>query len=553
MTKKRGRLLPFVLVIALLTTLFVPTTLSAQEEKSITISFLEEPNNLNPLYTDMWFSWLVWDLNLAGLWNIDNEGNFIPELVEELPSIENGGMSEDGLTVTLKLRDGLKWSDGEPLTAEDFVFTYEMKINDGNTVSSRYPYDTYFDSVVAVDDRTVQINLTEAYMDWSTTLFVRDSRVMPEHILGPVFEAEGTLDNADWNFNQTVGSGPFVLREWVSGSHMILDANPNYWRGDPALDTIYIRFMPDREAQLNALKAGDSDIGSYILGDEIPALEEVDHIGIQTAFSGYQQMIFINMDPETANPGMTDVRVRQALIMAIDRQLIIDELFYGLYDIPTTYWHNTPFDNPELEPWPYDPEAATALLDEAGWMDSNGDGVREKDGVDLVLRFSAGSGSEIIDAQAVVMQQMLSDVGIRMDINNMSTDLLWAGYADDGPIATGQYELTQWSDGMWYFPSPDTSYFLCDEIPSDDYPDGYNWFGVCIPEMDELFQQKAVAVDLNERIDLFHEIGKIMHDQVIYIPMRSDPDVWAVNTRLENVRFSGANPFMFAFEWDTSE
>jgi ABC-type transport system substrate-binding protein len=114
----------------------------------------------------------------------------------------------------------------------------------------------------------------------------------------------------------------------------------------------------------------------------------------------------------------------------------------------------------------------------------------------------------------------------------------------------GEYDLTHWSDGMWYFPSPDTSYFISSEIPSADYPYGYNWFGIRVDELDDYFSMQAVELDHTTRLDLLHKIGKIMYDQVLIIPLRTDPDVWAVNNRLTNVRFSGVDPLMYAYEWD---
>jgi peptide/nickel transport system substrate-binding protein len=183
-------------------------------------------------------------------------------------------------------------------------------------------------------------------------------------------------------------------------------------------------------------------------------------------------------------------------------------------------------------------------------VDSNNDGVREKDGQDLVLRYAYISGEETTDAMVVSFQQMLADVGIKMEILPNTQEVLWASYTDNGPLAIGDYDLTHWSDGMWYFPSPDTSYFLCSEIPSADYPTGYNWFGICTPELDDLFSRGASEIDEGKRVEIYHEIGKIMYDNTYIIPIRDDPDVWTYNNRLTNVRFSGVDPLMFVYEWD---
>jgi len=160
------------------------------------------------------------------------------------------------------------------------------------------------------------------------------------------------------------------------------------------------------------------------------------------------------------------------------------------------------------------------------------------------------SGDDTTDTMIVTFQQMLADVGVKLDIIQNTQEVLWASYGDNGELAIGNYDLTQWSDGMWYFPSPSTSYFLCSEIPSADYPTGYNWFGICDPALEELFAVADIEVDPNKRIDDYHQIGKIMYDQTYIIPIRSDPDVWAVNTRLKDVTFSGVDPLMFAYQWD---
>ncbi len=519
-------------------------------ERSMTITFFQEPDSLNPFYSQMWFSWLVIDLFDVGLWSINDELAMNLEMATEIPSVENGGISEDGLVLTIPLRQDALWSDGEPVTAHDFVFTYDMIMDEANTVQTRYPYDTYVASVTALDDYTLEIVLTEPYVAWNTGLF-RD--VLPAHILEPVYAAEGTIDNAEWNRNPTVGNGPFVLNEWQSASHIVLEANPNYWQGRPNLDRIFIRIVPDPEAQMASIQAGDTDLGAYMTAADKPVIDALGDYELLVVPSAWMESWFFNLDPATGHPALQDVRVRQALAMTVDRQQIINQLFYGLYDIPATFWYNTPYEDPSIETYPYDPVEAAALLNEAGWLDSNGDGIRDKDGVELVLRYSTTAGNELREATQVVIQQMLLEVGIGTEIANYSDDVIWNSYGDGGPIATGLYDIAQWSDGAYDYPDPNTPYWLCDEIPSDDYPDGTNWYGVCIPELDELFYEQAVTVDMTERVALFYQIDAIIHDQVLWYGLRTDPDLWAVNNRLQNLRLSGVDCFWHAFAWDVAE
>ncbi len=526
-----------------------PEPTKAPEPKEVTLSLTSNPESMNPLYASTWYTEVVFNMLLLPLWNIDDQGQYHPELAEEVPTVENGGISADGLTITIKLRKDANWSDGTPVTADDAVFTYNMTMDPKNTVYSAYPFDTYVESMTAVDPKTLQIKLNGPYADWSTSMFTGISRVIPKHILQPVFDKDGTLDNADWNRTADVVNGPYLLKEFVSDDHLTFEANPNYWRGRPKIDTMFIRVFADRQSQLAALQSGESDIGSYIVGSEIPELEKAGNFQIMSSPNGYIVTIYMNTDPATAHPAMTDPNVRRALAMAIDRQLIIDKIYNGIYTIPATYWDDTVYDNPDLQPYPYDPEGAKKLLDDAGWK-VGADGVREKDGKKLELRYVYISGDDTTDTMIVTFQQMLSDVGVKIDIMPNTEEVLWASYGDNGELAHGNYDLTQWSDGMWYFPSPSTSYFLCAERPTTDYPTGYNWFGICDQSLEDLFSVADVEMDPQKRMDDYHQIGKIMYDKTYIIPVRSDPDVWAVSDRLTNVKFSGVDPLMFVYEWD---
>jgi len=212
-----------VLLVVMLAVGLTPTF--AQDASTVNIALQQEPDTLSPLYTAMWFAATVQDLVHAPLWFIDNNLNLVPTIAAEIPSTENGGISADGTVITVKLRPDAVWSDGTPLTAADYVFTYDMTLAETNTVSSRFPYDEKVASVVAADPQTLVVTYNEPYAAWYSNLF---NYVLPAHILQPVFDADGTLDNADWNRNPDVVSGPFVLEAWEPGSHMSFVPNANY-------------------------------------------------------------------------------------------------------------------------------------------------------------------------------------------------------------------------------------------------------------------------------------------------------------------------------------
>jgi peptide/nickel transport system substrate-binding protein len=421
-----------------------------------------------------------------------------------------------------------------------------MIMSDKNVVNGRYPYEDYVTAVEAVDDHTVKVSFSEPFAAWMTTIF---TYVLPKHVLQPVFESEGTLDNAAWNKAPTVGVGPFVFSEWESGSHLIFKANAN-WVKPPKVEQVFIRIVPDDAAQEAAIIAGDTDIGVFLSSDQIEKLEAGGTVKVVAVSSGYDEGWFMNVNPETARPFMLDVKVRKAIALATDRFTIVKDLLVeSVNPVNATFWDGTaPFGDPSLEPYPYDPEQAKALLDEAGWVDSNSDGTRDKDGVELIVRYITNQRELRKNVQAVVQQQW-SLVGIGAELVNYSSDVYWNGYNDGGPQAQGLYDIAEYSS-VGSFPDPEASSgFLCSEISSADNPDGANWQGICNEALDALLQEQAVTLDLNKRIQLYYQIEKLMYDEVYYIGMWLDPDLWSVNVRLQNVKLSGATPFWNAHEW----
>jgi len=521
-----------------------PSETPAQaEHKVATFIWTQEFDSLNPYYTNMWFSGVtqqIWD---SWAWDFDEENNPIPVLVKEIPSTDNGGISADGTVITLHLRDDIKWSDGEPLTSADFKFTYDMVLNPANAVTSVTPYDLLA-SLETPDDRTVVMTFKEPYAPWLGTLW---HGLLPQHVLQPVFDSDGTIDNAEWNRKPTVSAGPYVFAEWESGSYTRFVANENYWGPKPKIDEIFFRFVPDDASQVAALKTGDGDLGTFISYADIPTVKDAG-VQIFTVFSGYNEGWYMYLDPEKGHPALQDINVRKALAMAFNRQKINDDLLLGLTKPAVTYWDNTPYADPSLTAYPFDPEQAKKLLDDAGWVDSNGDGVRDKDGVDLELTYGTTTREIRQDTQAVAQQQ-LADVGVKLDLSNYDSDIFFSGYAEGGPAATGQLDIMEWSDTT-QFPDPEVAYWLCSEIPSADSPSGTNWQAICDPELDQLFQQEAKQVDFAARQQTFYKISKMIYDKVYWLGLWQDPDIWAVGSRLQNVKLSGATPFFNIAEWD---
>ena len=527
----------------------VPTAVSAQS-KTVVIDLVQEPDTLNPYYSNMWFSQILKDVYLLGAWSYNDNVELVPRLVTEIPSRENGGINEDGTVITLKLRDDIFWSDGEPITSADFVFTYDMVTAPTNAVSTRDPFDPFIASVEAPDPQTVVVTFKEPYAPWPARLFI--DGVLPKHVLEPVFEAEGTIDNAAWNRVPNVTSGPFVATEWESGSHILFERNENWFDGSATLDSIYVRVGVDDQTQIADLVAGNADIGTFFDNDAIPVLEEAG-VNVFVVASGYNEGVFFNIRQDgTGHPALQDVNVRRALAMAYDRFTIVSELM-PLSHVVNSFWDGTPFANPDLEPLPYDPDGAMALLDEAGWVDTNGDGCRDKDGEELVLRFVTNQRG-IRLAIAPVLQQQYAEVGVCLELFNYTSDQFFATYAEDGITATGQFDIAEWSTNP-DFPDPNARQWRCAEIATDENPAGINDQQVCDERLEELFDAQTVEVDPAARAAIFHEIDKIVQEELYWLGVFSDPDNWATSPRVLNARISGVpqSAFWNAYEWDVAE
>lgn len=512
------------------------------ERKVATFIFTQEFDTLSPMYSSMWFTYITYDIWNAPAWVFNKDNAPTPNLVTEMPSADNGGIADEGRTITLSLRDDLQWSDGTPITANDFVFTYNMIMDPGNIVQSTYPYDQ-LTAVTAADDQTVVMTFEEPFAPWLTMW----RYLLPEHVLQPVFDADGSLDAAEWNRGPTVGAGPYVFAEWESGSFARFVRNDNYFNDAPLIDEIFIRFVPDDASQTASLVTGDGDLGTFIPYSDVPTLEDAG-VNVISVPSGYNEGWFFYFG-ENGHPALQDVNVRKAIALAFDRSALSQDLLLGLTEPAATLWDNMPYVDPAIEPYPYDPAEANRLLDEAGWIDSNGDGTRDKDGVELVLTHGTTIREIRQDAQAVAQQQ-LAEVGIGLDIQSYDADIFFEGLSNGGPAASGELDIFEWSDGPAVYPDPDHYYWYCSEIPSEESPDGGNWQRLCDPALEDLFTLQATQTDFAERQQTFYEITDYMFDNVIWLGLWHDPDIWALSSRLTNVNMSGASPFYSIAEWD---
>src|SRR5829696_5182153 len=359
---------------------FSDTQGPAQPGGTVRFLLYEDPNTLNPIAGATSIAYQVINSITEGLTENAPDGTFVPILAAELPTLENGGVSEDLTTVTWKLKEGVLWSDGTPFTSEDVKFTWEAAKDaaNGSALASDY---ALIGDVQAPDPLTVVVT----YSSFNAGYLDQFPWILPKHATGDV------TGMRDWAFNRApIGTGPFKLDEWSSGEYLQLSPNENYREeGKPYLESLTFLVVPD-EAVRSAMMMEEGAEVMLWAGNE--AEEQIEASGVATGRTApgiwVVEMRFNLSKPFDGDPGLEpphpmfgDIRVREAITKAVNRDRIKDELLSNstVYDIDSPLavgWMRC-----EVEPFTYDPEVAKALLDEAGWRDEDGNGIREAHGV----------------------------------------------------------------------------------------------------------------------------------------------------------------------------
>lgn len=483
------------------------------------------PESLNPLYDRSWPARVLSGLFLSGLWRLDSRLEVHPDLASEVPTKTDGTISEDGRVLTVHLRPEATWSDGQPITADDLLFTYEMATSEANGVASRFPYADFVEEIVSLDEHTVQVRFARPFAPWPSTLF---PYVLPRHVLESVFQQAGTLDRAVWNRQPTVGSGPFVFAS-REGDDLVFEANPRYWQGRPPIDRIRVRAIPDPQVRWEAMIAGEVDLAPLLWPESVGAVGGSAEVRLVKGPSGLVETLFLNLDPRTGHPALQQEEVRRAIRAALDRNRLCQALAPGQADPAASLWAGTVFEDPGLGSRP--PAEAEALLEQAGWRDEDGDGVRERDGAELVLRYAVpASGVNRASVQTAITE-MLAQVGIGLLTANLE----------------GGWDLAEWAAPPTGYPDPDDPRWLCAEAR----PGGLNRAGVCDEELDRLLYAQAETPDLDERAALFYALEGLNRERAWWVPLCQIDDLWLVRDDLSGLHPWREGPFWNVAEWIT--
>jgi peptide/nickel transport system substrate-binding protein len=361
--------------------------------ETIVIPIPEDPPGFNAYLTDTGYEELLGELIFEGLAEMAPDGSYYPKLALVVPTRENGGISPDGLTVTWKLRDHILWSDGQPFTSDDVRFTWEALSHPDNGLAEATGFDL-IDWVETPDDYTAVVHYRQPYANMLGQFGGRGLGIFPRHACGE----PGRM--AFWACNtEPVGTGPFMLDSWEEGKQLVFARNPGYWQTDrPFLDRLVFPVVPRDGVRSDMLRDGDAHVNLWLTPDQVEELTEIEDVHLASLPGRWLLRLVFNLsqapdEDEAENdevaPGLRphfalgDPRVREALGLAIDRERLIEEAFddqgHPAYGEFFRGWATCP---EAIEPGPssYNPEAARALLAQAGWLDLNGDGVLEAHG-----------------------------------------------------------------------------------------------------------------------------------------------------------------------------
>jgi peptide/nickel transport system substrate-binding protein len=498
----------------------------------LVIGYDREPDTLNRFSTH-----ILEDIEtcvVEGLVTTNEKMEVVPLLAAVVPTLANGGVvlrPDGGMDVTWKLRPEARWHDGTPHTSADVKFTVEAINSPAYNPESTDGFDR-ITSVDTPDPLTAVLHYDEVYAPYQLQ-FMRGT--LPKHVL------DGRdIDTANDYNRAPLGTGPYRVAEWKTGEFIRLEAVPAYWQGNgqPRIKTLLFKFIPNTNTRINQLKSGEVDMVVMFPWDKHREVAAIPGVRVQrTDGNGYEH---VTMN-QRAFPAFADVRVRQALTHAVDRQLITTTILEGLAPIthgpvqPVSWAHN-----PQVRQYPFDQARARALLDDAGWRDGDGDGVRDKDGQRFAFTLITQAGFAVRENVAQVLQRQFRDVGVEAAVqlhDGTSISKLWF----EGKF----HAMLHW----WQLPAdPElTLFFAKDRIP----PRGRNINYVSDDALTALVYAADRSVSQPARAKVLAEAQARIAELAIEIPLYGVSKLDAVPVRLKGFTGNPTNtgPFWNVHAW----
>lgn len=498
----------------------------------------QDPDNLNTLLgtqtvdTDLSMFWAAY------LFNLNDRNELEPELATRVPTLANGDIARDGLSITYHLRRNVRWQDGVAFDVRDLIFTWRQMMNPRNAVVSRLGYDVIA-SIASPDRYTAVVHLKRRYAPFVAAFFTMANHpdcILPEHLLAKYSD----LNRIAYN-ELPVGTGPFRIASYEKGSRIEFVANPLYWRGRPKLDRIDYRIVPSDNTILTMLQSHQTDFFYRAPETMIENLRGIP--GTRVILSPFTR--FADLGFNALVPALRDVRVRQALAYATDRQALIAKVTHGVTiagdtDQPPFSWAY----DPHAQHYPYDPARAAKLLDAAGWK-LGPDGVRARDGQPLALALVGFTGSSTATAAEALIQAQWRQIGAVVTIKNFPSGQLYETKSAGGIEQSGKFDVIfeNWANGS----DPDDSILLlCSMAP----PAGWNVYHFCSPALDAAERTALTSYDPAARRAAYARVQEIATAQLPFFILWYQRELDVVNTDLKNYKPAHAvTPFWNAWDW----
>ena len=519
------------------------TASTTQPGGTVVLIIPEEPTTLNYYASDAAITRQVADAtSTTGLTMVDEQGNFYPVLATDLPTQANGGLSSDNLKVTWKLLPNLKWSDGQPLTSDDIKFTWEVLSNPNSGALSGTGGFDLIQSIETPDTTTAVVTYSSPYPGYLAQFMWG---LFPRHATG----APGDMTTWAWD-RQPVGAGPFVVSDWQSGASISLERNPYYYQaGKPYLDKLVFRIVPEPAAQSAMMMQGEAQVQLWPGMDDKASYDNLmAGKATETLVPGVWNMaIDFNLSaPFDGDPGPTpphpilgDLRVRQAIAHAINYDSLVHDVLRDTVapsTSPFAYgWYQC--DTPRV--YPYDPEAAKQLLDQAGWVVGS-DGIRvakgamyAPDGTRLSLELQGYTNFEPLQRTEEFIVDNLKTVGIEARIQNYDFSIIFGAWSDNSPRMLGDYDMLIYDRSLSIEPQGGLeNLYLSNNFPTADNPSGGNVERWQNSQADQDIQAAGSNFDLSARKQSMCDLGNLISTELPQLYMYLFQDGYGFSTNL---------------------
>ena len=498
----------------------------------VRLAVAEEPNTLVRMFSNQSSADDVTALLFEPFFRYDDHMRPVPALATEFPSLQNGLISKDGLRVTFNLRQNALWSDGEPVTSKDVIFTWHAIVDGNNPVVYTWGYDKIKD-IVADGPHRVTFVLKQPFSPVVYLFSEGTFSPLPAHLLAKY----KSLRNIGYNA-APIGDGPFVLKQWIHGSDLVFAPNEHYWRGRAHVREIHLEVIPDSTTQLNELRTHEIDVLEGVSKPLTGQLGSISGINIMRQLADQYR----HLDFNVKNPILKDANVRRAIARAINVPKILATVYAGqgvqaVSDIPPFSWAAN-----DLPPIPYDPSEARRLLDASGWVPGP-DGVRVKNGERLALSISSTTNNRPNASAEALVSQELKTIGVDLTIKNYAGTIL---FAPDGPLYGDKYDMS-WIVSTNGVDPDDLGTWGCDYFP----PHGGNTNFYCNPAVDKQLVAAQRTYDQAERRAHYKEAWRIILDEVPSVIIYWDRVVHGSNRDLKNFKPSPViTNYWNAWEWE---